>query len=305
MKSLPWKGVYSAVTTKFDEEGILDPEEFLRNLNIQVDAGINAIIIGGSLGENSTISHDERIEMLYAARSEFNHEIPLLINIAEGSTRNAIALALRAEDSGADGLMVLPPMMYKATDAEVVDFFVDIATSTSLPILVYNNPVDYKIEITPLMFEMLLKHDTIQAVKESTRDTANITRLRNWFGDRLKILTGVDTIATESIILGADGWVAGLVNAFPAETVAIFRYIKSGHIDKAININKWFLPLFELDISPQLVQNIKLAESISGTGTEYVRSPRKMLSGTHRERLVAIIEDAIAKRPDISGYLDL
>ncbi len=305
MKILPWSGVYSAVTTKFDEEGHLDLDAFVDNLKIQVAAGINAIIIGGSLGESSTISHDERIEMLYSARSEFNKKVPLLINIAEGSTHNAVALAMRAEDSGADGLMVLPPMMYKATDAEVVDFFTDIATSTSLPILVYNNPVDYKIEITPLMFELLLKHDTIQAVKESTRDTSNVTRLRNWFGDRLKILTGVDTIAAESIIMGADGWVAGLVNAFPAETVAIFRMIKAGQIEKAIAINSWFLPLFELDISPQLVQNIKLAESISGTGTEYVRSPRKMLSGSHRERIVKIVEDAISNRPELSGYLNL
>ncbi|MEP6796387.1 MAG: dihydrodipicolinate synthase family protein [Saprospiraceae bacterium] len=305
MKSLSWSGVYSAVTSKFDADGQLALEAFLDSLRIQVDAEINAIIIGGSLGESSTISHDERIEMLYAARSEFRQKIPLLINIAEGSTHNAVTLAMRAEDSGADGLMVLPPMMYKATDAEVVDFFADVATSTSLPILVYNNPVDYKIEITPLMFEMLLKHETIQAVKESTRDTANITRLRNWFGDRLKILTGVDTIAAESIIMGADGWVAGLVNAFPAETVAIFRLIKAGQLERAIEINKWFLPLFELDISPQLVQNIKLAESIVGTGTEYVRLPRKMLSGTHRDRVVTIVEDAIANRPNLTGYLDL
>ncbi|MGB4849733.1 MAG: dihydrodipicolinate synthase family protein [Saprospiraceae bacterium] len=305
MKSLPWSGIYSAVTSKFDTDGQLDLEAFLDSLRIQVNAGINAIIIGGSLGESSTISHDERIEMLYTARSEFKHNVPLLINIAEGSTHHAVALAMRAEDSGADGLMVLPPMMYKATDAEVVDFFADIATSTSLPILLYNNPVDYKIEITPLMFDLLLKHDTIQAVKESTRDTANVTRLRNWFGERLKILTGVDTIAAESIIMGADGWVAGLVNAFPAETVALFRMIKAGQIEKAIAINSWFLPLFELDISPQLVQNIKLAESIAGIGTEYVRLPRKMLSGTHRERIVTIVEDAISNRPDLSGYLNL
>ncbi|HZV70607.1 MAG TPA: dihydrodipicolinate synthase family protein [Saprospiraceae bacterium] len=303
MKVLPWEGIYSAVTTRFDEEGALDLRSFINSLRFQVDAGINAIIIGGSLGESSTITHDERIEMLYAARAEFGKQLPILINIAEGSTRNATALAMRAEDSGADGLMVLPPMMYKATDAEVVDFFIDIATSTSLPVLVYNNPVDYKIEITPLMFEMLLKHDTIQAVKESTRDTANVTRLRNAFGDRLKILTGVDTIAAESIILGADGWVAGLVNAFPAETVAIFKLIKAGQIEKALEINRWFLPLFELDISPQLVQNIKLAESIAGKGTEYVRLPRKILSGNIRERIITIVEDAIAKRPDLINTL--
>ncbi|MEP6646364.1 MAG: dihydrodipicolinate synthase family protein [Saprospiraceae bacterium] len=300
-----WQGVYSAVTTKFTPEGELDIPAFIHNLNIQVEAGIDAIIIGGSLGESSTITHDERIEMLSAARSEFKNRLPLLINIAEGSTRNAIHLAQRAEEAGADGLMVLPPMMYKATDAEVVEFYLDIASYTGLPVLVYNNPVDYKIEITPLMFEMLLKNDRIQAVKESTRDTTNITRLINWFGDRLKILTGVDTIAMESIVLGADGWVAGLVNAFPAETVAIFRLVKAGQIEKAREIHRWFLSVLELDVSPQLVQNIKLAELLTGTGTELVRLPRKTLIGSHRERVISIIEYAIAKRPELHDYLHL
>jgi len=305
MKTLPWKGVYSAVTTKFTPEGDLDLRAFLYNLRVQIDAGIDGIIIGGSLGESSTITHDERIEMLSAARTEFGHRIPLLINIAEGSTQNAIALAQRAETSGADGLMVLPPMMYRATDTEVVDFFVDVATNSGLPILVYNNPVDYKIEITPLMFEMMLKNETIQAVKESTRDVTNITCLINWFGDRLKILTGVDTIALESLLMGADGWVAGLVNAFPAETVAIYRLIKAGRIEQARDIHRWFLPILELDISPQLVQNIKLAESMTGIGTEPVRLPRKILSGSHRESVIQILEDGIVSRPELPDYLNL
>ena len=305
MKKLPWKGVYSAVTTKFTPEGDLDLRAFLFNLKVQVEAGIDAIIIGGSLGENSTITHDERITMLSSARIEFGQTIPLLINIAEGSTRQAITLAQRAEASGADGLMVLPPMMYKATDAEVVDFFVDIATNCSLPILLYNNPVDYKIEITPVMFEMLLKHDTIQAVKESTREISNVTKLINWFGDRLRILTGVDTIAMESLVMGADGWVAGLVNAFPAETVAIYRLIKAGRIDEARAIHRWFLPILDLDISPQLVQNIKLAESMNDIGTEYVRLPRKILSGHTRERVIRVLEDGIASRPELPDYMHL
>ena len=305
MKKLPWKGVYSAVTTKFTPEGELDLRTFLFNLKVQVKAGIDGIIIGGSLGENSTITHDERIEMLSAARIEFGQQIPLLINIAEGSTRNAVTLAQRAETSGADGLMVLPPMMYRATDAEVVDFFTDIASNCSLPILIYNNPVDYKIEITPVMFEMLLKHDTIQAVKESTREVPNVTKLINWFGDRLRILTGVDTIAMESLVMGADGWVAGLVNAFPAETVAIYRLIKAGRIDEARAIHRWFLPILDLDVSPQLVQNIKLAESMNKIGTEHVRLPRKILSGHNRERVIRILEDGIASRPGLPDYFHL
>lgn len=299
MKQLAWSGVYPAVTTKFTQDGRLDLEAFIQGISHQVNAGIDGIIIGGSLGESSTITHDERIVMLSAVLDTFKLKVPILINIAEGSTLRAIELAQRAESSGADGLMVLPPMMYKPTDAEVVDFFRDIASNTSLPILVYNNPVDYKIEVTPDMFDTLLRQDNIQAVKESTRDLANVTRFINRFGDRLKVLTGVDTIAIEALIMGAHGWVAGLVNAFPAETVAISQLVKAGRIEEARAIHRWFLPLLELDISPQLVQNIKLAESMTGLGTEFVRSPRLMLQGEERERVRQIISRSIANRPQL------
>jgi 4-hydroxy-tetrahydrodipicolinate synthase len=193
--------------------------------------------------------------------------------------------------------MVLPPMMYRATEQETVQYFTDIATNTGLPILVYNNPVDYKIEVTPAMFDMLLKLDRIQAVKESTRDLANVTRLINYFGDRLKILTGVDTIAIEALIMGAHGWVAGLVNAFPKETVAIYQLVKAGRIDEAREIHRWFLPLLELDISPQLVQNIKLAENMTGLGTVHVRPPRMPLAGAELERVSSVIRKAMTTRP--------
>ncbi|HZV45516.1 MAG TPA: dihydrodipicolinate synthase family protein [Saprospiraceae bacterium] len=303
MKQLAWSGVYPAVTTKFTQDGRLDLEAFIQGISHQVNAGIDGIIIGGSLGESSTITHDERIVMLSAVLDTFKLKVPILINIAEGSTLRAIELAQRAESSGADGLMVLPPMMYKPTDTEVVDFFRDIAANTSLPILVYNNPVDYKIEVTPDMFDTLLKQDNIQAVKESTRDLPNVTRLINRFGDRLKVLTGVDTIAIEALIMGAHGWVAGLVNAFPAETVAIYRLVLARRIAEAREIHRWFLPLLELDISPQLVQNIKLAESMTGLGTEFVRSPRLMLQGEERERVRQIISRSIANRPHLPNNL--
>ena len=298
-----WSGIYPAVTSKFTPEGELDLQAFMRGIQFQLDAGVDGIIIGGSLGESSTITHDERIAMLFAAMDVVENKIPLLINIAEGSTSRAIALAQRAEKAGANGLMVLPPMMYKPTDAEVVQYFSAIANSTSLPILVYNNPVDYKIEVTIPMFEDLLQHDTIQAVKESTRDLANVTRLINQFGDRLKVLTGVDTIATEALIMGAHGWVAGLVNAFPKETVAIYKLISTGRIEEAREIHRWFLPLLELDISPQLVQNIKLAEAMVDVGTEYVRLPRTMLTGKERERVVHVIETQLKTRPTLPSNL--
>ncbi|RZV54523.1 MAG: dihydrodipicolinate synthase family protein, partial [Flavobacteriaceae bacterium] len=206
---------------------------------------------------------------------------------------------------GAQGLMMLPPMRYKAGDRETVEYFKATAKSTSLPIMIYNNPVDYKIEVTLDMFEELLECDNIEAVKESTRDTTNITRIINRFGNRLKIMTGVDTIALESLIMGADGWIAGLVCAFPAETVAIYELQKAGRIKEAIDINRWFMPLLELDINPKLVQNIKLAEVYTGIGTENVRAPRLPLSGEERKHVIKVIEESLKSRPTLPDYKSL
>lgn len=292
-----WHGVFPAVTTKFKENGDLDLPAFVHNIRAQIDAGVHGIIIGGSLGESSTLTHDERIELLLATKDAAKGQVPVILNIAEGATRNAVHLAQRAQNQGADGLMVLPPMLYKPTDRETTDFFKTVAQNTDLPILVYNNPVDYKVEVTPDMFEELLKLDNIQAVKESTRDVSNVTRLLNRFGDRLKILCGVDTLALEEMVLGAHGWVAGLVDAFPGETVAIYRLVKAGRMEEALHIYRWFLPLLELDISSQLVQNIKLAEVMTGLGTEHVRPPRQPLQGAERERVIRIIQRGLDTRP--------
>src|SRR6056300_71941 len=201
--------------------------------------------------------------------------------------------------------MMLPPMRYKATADETVADFSAVASQTDLPIMIYNNPVDYGIEVTLEMFEQLLNHDNIQAVKESTRDTTNITRLINAFGDRLKILSGVDTLALESLVLGAQGWVAGLVCAFPRETVAIYKLMKAGKIDEAVAINRWFMPLLELDINPQLVQNIKMAEVATGIGSELVRLPRMPLTGKERARVQQIIDHAMLTRPKLPDYKNL
>ncbi len=292
-----WHGVFPAVTTKFKENGDLDLPAFVHNIRAQIDAGVHGIIIGGSLGESSTLTHDERIELLLATKEAAKGQVPVILNIAEGATRNAVHLAQRAQNQGADGLMVLPPMLYKPTERETTDFFKTVAQNTDLPILVYNNPVDYKVEVTPDMFEELLKLDNIQAVKESTRDVSNVTRLLNRFGDRLKILCGVDTLALEEMVLGAHGWVAGLVDAFPGETVAIYRLVKAGRMEEALHIYRWFLPLLELDISSQLVQNIKLAEVMTGLGTEHVRPPRQPLQGAERERVIRIIQRGLDTRP--------
>ncbi len=302
---LKWEGVMPAVTTKFTSEDILDLDLFEVNLNAQLQAGVHGIVLGGTLGEASTLSAKEKAILLRKTKEIVKGRVPALMNIAEQSTKDAIAAAKEAENNGADALMVLPPMRYKASDSEVVAYFKNIAKSTPLPIMVYNNPVDYKIEVTLDMFEELLELDNIQAVKESTRDISNITRIKNRFGNRLKILCGVDTLALESLLMGADGWVAGLVCAFPAETVAIYKLQKAGRIKDAIDLYRWFLPLLELDIDPQLVQNIKLAEVYTGIGSEYVREPRLPLSGVRRKQVIAIIEEGLEKRPVLPDYKNL
>ncbi len=300
-----WKGVYPAITTKFKSNDSLDMELFLKNLDQQLQAGVDGIIIGGSLGEASTITEAEKEVLVKESLKAVGNRIPVLLNIAEGATAEAVRQASLAERWGADGLMLLPPMRYKSDDRETVFHFSQVARNTSLPIMIYNNPVDYKIDTTPDMFEELLKFDNIQAVKDSTRDVTNVTRLISRFGDRLKILCGVDTLAMESLLMGANGWVAGLVCAFPAETVCIYRLVKAGRIDEALSIYRWFMPLLELDIHPKLVQYIKLCEAKTGIGSEFVRAPRLVLQGEERLNIERIIDKALANRPVLPEYLSV
>ena len=302
MMNFNWQGVMPALTTQFDAQEQLNLEAFELNLVAQIEAGVHGIVLGGTLGEASTLTADEKVALLKKAQDVISGRIPVIINIAEQSTDDAIAAAQAAEANGADGLMLLPPMRYKATDEETVQYFAAIAQSTKLPIMIYNNPVDYKIEVTLDMFDQLQQYKNIQAVKESTRDISNVTRMINRFGSRYQILCGVDTLAMESLVMGADGWVAGLVDAFPKETVAVFAYTKAGKIDEALTIYRWFSPLLELDISPQLVQNIKQCEIATGIGTGHVRKPRLILKGTERIRVQKIIDDSLASRPDLGNY---
>lgn len=300
-----WEGVMPAVTTKFTADDKLDFNMFEVNVKAQLEAGVSAIILGGTLGEASTLLEEEKSELVQETAKIVNGKVPIIMNIAEQTTRGAILAANKAEEDGAIGLMMLPPMRYKATSHETVVYFSEVAKSTSLPIMIYNNPVDYSTEVTLDMFEELLKLDNIRAVKESTRDISNVTRMISRFGDRLKILSGVDTLALETLLMGGNGWVSGLVDAFPRETVAVFKLAKAGRINEALAIYRWFLPLLELDINSLLVQNIKLAEVHTGIGTEFVRAPRLPLQGTERERVLAIIEKALKTRPTLPDYKNL
>tara|TARA_B110000459_G_scaffold41458_1_gene45113 strand:- start:298 stop:1203 length:906 start_codon:yes stop_codon:yes gene_type:complete len=299
---MKWEGVMPAVTTKFTKNDELDFKMFNKNIRAQINAGVSGIVLGGTLGEASTLTSKEKSALIKNTVLISENKIPVLMNIAEQSTSEAIKSAKNAEKDGAAGLMILPPMRYNASSEETITYFKSIAQSTSLPIMIYNNPVDYKIEVTLEMFDQLLHCENIQAVKESTRDISNVTRIINYFGDRLKIMTGVDTLALESLLMGAHGWIAGLVDAFPKETVAIYKLQKAGRIADALEIYRWFLPLLELDINSKLVQNIKLAEMYNGIGTENVRPPRLPLNGEERKKVIQIIESSLKNRPDLSKY---
>jgi 4-hydroxy-tetrahydrodipicolinate synthase len=299
MSTISWHGVYPALTTPFTAQDTIDHAAFEHNLHAQIEAGVDGVILGGTLGEASSLLNDEKYELVRFAVDRAAGRVPVIMNIAEQTTRAAVTAAEEAQRSGASGLMLLPPMRYKADDRETLAYFKVVADATSLPIMIYNNPVDYKIEVTLDMFEAMRDWPTIQAVKESTRDVSNVTRMLNRFGNRYKILCGVDTIALESLFMGAHGWVAGLVDAFPRETVAIYRLARGGHHEEALKIYRWFLPLLELDIHPKLVQYIKLAQVATGLGTELVRAPRLPLEATERAKIWKVIQDALAVRPEL------
>ena len=300
-----WKGVFPALLTPFTANDEPDFQLFEKNLEAQLEAGVEGIILGGTLGEASTLSTAEKEALVKFAIEKISGRVPVVLNIAEGSTREALQQASYAVQWGADGLMLLPPMRYKSDHRETVTYFTTIAKSTDLPIMIYNNPIDYKIEVTPDMFEDLAACANINAIKESTRDVTNVTRMRNRFGDRFALLCGVDTLAMEEICLGADGWVAGLVDAFPRETVAIYKLVKAGRIAEATAIYRWFMPLLELDIQPKLVQYIKLAATATGIGSPYVRAPRLELEGKEKEVVLEVIRHGVATRPVLPDYLNL
>jgi 4-hydroxy-tetrahydrodipicolinate synthase len=304
-KTISWEGIFPAVLTPFTADGAIDFDMFKKNFLAQVDAGVSGIIIAGTLGEASTLSTQEKYDLLSFAKENLPAEISVLLNVAECTTNEAIEFAQKAEALGADGLMLLPPMRYKASDREVVAYFKAVANSTSLPILIYNNPVDYAIFVSVDMFAELEECKNIQAVKESTRDLTNITRMINRFGDRFKILGGVDTISLESQLAGASGSVAGLVDAFPRETMAIYHLAKAGRIEEAFAIYRWFMPLLELDIHPRLVQYIKLAAAAEGLSNEHVRAPRLPLEPEEKARIQKIIDQARATRPTLPDYKNL
>lgn len=291
-----WTGVFPAVTTKFNADESLDIAGTVNHIKWQLECGADGIIVCGSLGEASTLTADEKIAILKAAKEVAGNK-PVLLTVAEDSTRAAAALAQAAHAAGADGIMLLPAMRYVSDERETINHYQRVADASPLPIMIYNNPIAYGVNITPEMYVEMAKEPKYVAIKESSGDIRTLTNVINAVGNRYAIFSGVDDLALESIVMGADGWVAGLVVAFPKETVAIYKLAKAGRLEEARAIYRWFAPLLHLDVSMKLVQNLKLCEAMVGVGTEHVRAPRLPLAGAERERVAAVIKAGLASRP--------
>jgi 4-hydroxy-tetrahydrodipicolinate synthase len=297
MSNQRWQGVYSALTTKFRPDYRLDRAAMEKHFGWQVECKVDGLIVCGSLGENSVLSVDEKLEVLRIAVAVSGGKVPVLMTVAEGSTAEGISLCERAAREGADGMMVLPGMRYVSDRRETIAHYRAVARASPRPVMVYNNPIAYGVDVTPEMFEELADETSIIAIKESSDNVRRVTDIINRTGARYAIFCGVDDLAMEAMLMGACGWVAGLVDAFPEETVAIYRLIRDGQVDEARKIYRWFAPLLHLDVSKKLVQNIKLVESIVGVGTETVRPPRLALVGEERDQIVALVKQALASRP--------
>jgi len=296
-----WEGVFTALTTKFTVVGALDIGAMEAHIDRQVSAGVHGIIVLGSLGENGSLSAAEKQDVVKSAAAACRGRVPALACVAETTTADACAFARDAVRSGASGLMLLPPMRYASDERETEQYLRSVASASEVPVMLYNNPVSYRVDVTPEMFARLADEPRFVAIKESSGEARRITDIRNLVGDRYAIFTGVDDIALESLLLGCAGWVAGLVCAFPRETVALYRCVKERRIDEALALYRWFMPLLHLDVSVKFVQNIKLAEAKADGGNERVRPPRLPLAGEERTRVETIIERALATRPRLTG----
>jgi len=294
-----WKGVFPAVTTQFKQDQSLDLEATARHLEALLQSGVTGIIMLGSLGENTTLEPEEKRQVLQMAIEVVRGRVPVLSGVAECSTAMACRYARDMERLGADGLMVLPAMVYKSQPEETIAHFRTVAAASGLPIIVYNNPIAYSVDITPEMFAELADMPTLVAIKESSGNVRRITDIINLLGDRYTLFTGVDDLALESVLLGAEGWIAGVGLAFPNENQYLWELATSGQWAKAREIYRWYMPLLHLDIPIKFVQYIKLAIQECGLGSEWVRAPRLPLTGKEREEILAIIHRGIAARPNV------
>ena len=299
MSQIQWRGVFPALTTKFTASDLIDWDAMASHLEFQLDAGVHGLIILGSLGENATLNPAEKLEMVRFFADSDRRGLPLVACIAESSTREAREFAAAAEAAGADGFMLLPPMRYPSDRRETLTYFNEVAAATSLPIMLYNNPIAYGTDISPEDFARLGDNPRFEAIKESAADTRRFPEIKRLAGDRFALFCGVDDLALECFALGAVGWVAGLVVAFPRETVRLWELCMQGRWGEARSLYEWFLPLLHLDIGPKFVQQIKLVEALMGVGSSKVRAPRLQLTEADASRVEEILQKALEHRPQL------
>lgn len=292
-----WKGVFPAITTQFHADQSLDLAGTARHLEAMIEAGIHGVVFLGTVGENTALDYQEKLTILREMKQVVRGRIPMLTGVAEYTTALACRFAQDAEKIGLDGLMVLPAMVYKSDERETVTHFRTVARATGMPIMVYNNPISYGVDIRPEAFAGLADEPTLVAIKESSEDVRRITDLRNIVGDRYILFGGVDDLVLESVMLGAEGWISGLVNAFPDENRALWDLAIAGKWTEARELYRWYTPLLHLDTKVKLVQYIKLAMQEVGLGSEMVRAPRLPIEGSEREEILGIIRSAVATRP--------
>jgi len=292
-----WRGVFPAAVTHFHDDESLDLDATMKHLDAMIAAGVDGLIMLGTVGENCSLEYAEKLDVLRRTVKHVNGRVPVLTGVAECSTKLACRFAADAEKIGVDGLMVLPAMVYKADGREAMAHFRAVAKASGLPIMVYNNPVSYGVDITPEMFVELADEAKFVAIKESSENVRRITDLKNLCGDRYVLFCGVDDLVLEAVLLGAVGWVSGLVNAFPAENRLLWDLATSGRSEEALKVYRWYTPLLHLDTHVKLVQYIKLAVRECGLGSEKTRAPRLPLAGAERERILGVIRKGIATRP--------
>lgn len=295
----PWTGVFPAVTTQFHEDQSLDLDATSRHFEILIQSGVSGLVVCGSLGENQALDPEEKREVVGAAVETSAGRVTVLTGLAETSTRAAQRYLADCEKLGVDGFMIMPAMVYPADTREAMHFFRSLAASTGLPWMLYNNPVSYPVDITPELFQELDQVENLVAIKESSADPRRITEIRNAVGDRYQLFIGVDDLMLEGAILGIDGWVAGSGMAFPVENQRLWELSREGRWDEARELYRWAQPLMKLDTHPHFVQYIKLLEQETGLGRQWVREPRLPVAGEERERVLRIIRDTLAKRPDV------
>ena len=297
-----WHGVYPALTTQYRDDFSVDLEATAAHLEKMIASGIHGVVVLGSVGENTAHEYEEKLLILRELNAVVKGRIPVLSGVAENTTLVAARFARDCERIGLDGLMVLPAMIYKADRREAIAHFRSVAQASGLPVMIYNNPPAYYVDIPPDAFVELAEEPTIVAIKESSDNVRRITDLRNAVGNRFILFSGVDDLVLESALLGAEGWISGLVNAFPDENRVLWQLAMSGRWAEARKLYQWYTPLLHLDTKIKLVQYIKLCMAEVGLGSELTRPPRLPITGTEREEVLGIIRHALATRPDLSGY---